>query len=102
MNNINKDDFQKIIDSNELVLVDFFANWCMPCKRMTPILEKLSQKIEYVSFCKVDVDENEELAKQFNIYSIPTLLFFKDGKHIDTLSGLNTAEKVELFIQKNK
>ena len=76
---INSRDFNDEINNN-LVLIDFFAKWCGPCKMISPIVEELSNEINFVSFCKVDVDENNELASSLGILSIPTLLLYKQGK----------------------
>ena len=76
---INSRDFNDEINNN-LVLIDFFAKWCGPCKMISPIVEELSNEINSVSFCKVDVDENNELASSLGILSIPTLLLYKQGK----------------------
>lgn len=76
-------DFEKeVMAEKGLVLVDFYADWCMPCKMLSPILEELSEEIDDVKIVKVNTDKNQELASSFGIMSIPTLLFVKDGKVI--------------------
>lgn len=70
------------------VLVDFSAKWCGPCKALTPILESLDNEIEDMDFYKVDIDENPELAQQFNVRGVPTLLVFKNGEPIATHVGM--------------
>jgi len=87
--------------SKGYVLVDFFATWCMPCKMLAPILEETSSKFDNVSFCKLDIDESEEIAKRYRIFSVPSLLLFKDGEKIDSSIGLITAEELENFVKKN-
>ena len=82
-----------------LVLVDFYADWCMPCKMLSPILEELSEEIDNVKIVKVNTDKNQELASSFGIMSIPTLLFVKDGKVIDTLVGMRPKEDLERVIK---
>lgn len=81
MNVSNADQFQAEIDNadGKQVVVDFWATWCGPCLRMTPVLEELSLRDD-VKVIKVDVDENPDLAQKFHITSIPTLRFWKDGK----------------------
>ena len=75
------------------VLVDFWATWCGPCRMMGPILESISSEYEdddTVTLCKVDVDANQELAKKFNITSVPTLAFMKNGQVVKVVKGLQT------------
>ena len=79
----NEENFNELI-SKGVVLVDFFAEWCGPCKMLGPVLEELSNEYEIV---KVDVDNNPSLARQFGIMSVPTLIVFKDGKEMDKKSG---------------
>ena len=84
---INNFDIE-ISESNKLVLVDFWAEWCAPCKALTPILEEISQENANVQVAKVNLDENQDLAMKYSIRSIPTLLLFKGGELIDTKVGL--------------
>ncbi len=93
-------DFEKeVMAEKGLVLVDFYADWCMPCKMLSPILEELSEEIDDVKIVKVNTDKNQELASSFGIMSIPTLLFVKDGKVIDTLVGMRPKEELERVIK---
>lgn len=84
-------EFQKeVLESTTPVFVDFFAEWCGPCKITEPIIEELSDSAEYkgkVSFIKIDVDENNDLAQQFNVFSIPTFMAFKGGQPVNSLVG---------------
>ena len=84
-----------------VVLVDFFANWCGPCRMMAPILEELSSEIEGASFYKVDVDEDEKLARSFGILSIPTMILFVDGKKVDKHIGLMSKSDLKDMIEKH-
>lgn len=86
--NINEKNFeQEVLESKGIVIVDFYGTWCMPCKMLAPIVEKVVEE-KNLKLAKVDVDENEKLVRQFNIMSVPTLLIFKDGKHINTSTGV--------------
>ena len=82
-------DFEETVLKSELpVLVDFWADWCMPCKMIAPIVEELSQEYDgKFGFAKVDVDSNPKTAMNYGIRSIPTLLIFKDGKPVDQIVG---------------
>ncbi len=84
-----------------VILVDFFANWCGPCRMMTPILEELATKIPGASFYKVDVDEDEKLARSFGILSIPTMILFVDGKQVEKHIGLISKTDLKDMIEKH-
>lgn len=82
-------DFEKeIINHKGYALVDFWATWCQPCRMMAPVLESAEQQLgDKINFVKVDVDEQQQLAAEFDIMSIPTLVVFKDGKPVKRMSG---------------
>jgi len=78
---------QEVLDYKGLVLVDFFAPWCGPCKLTSPILDELSEEKKEVKFIKIDVDQNGDLAGQYNVFSIPTFVLVKDGKVVSQFVG---------------
>ena len=88
--NCNENDFEdEVLKSNLPVIVDFWAEWCGPCKMLTPILEELSDEMKNeINVVKVNLDENQDLAMKYSIRSIPTLLLFKGGNLVDTKVGL--------------
>jgi len=82
------------------VVVDFWANWCAPCHAMTPIMRRLSKEFdEKVIFAKVDIDNNRDLAAQFNVRSVPTLVFFRNGKEWDRLTGTKSHKELRKAIE---
>ncbi len=89
MEQINDSNFKsEVLDSNGLVIVDFFATWCGPCRQMLPIMEELSSEFNgQVKILKMDVDEAPKTPEIFNIQSIPTLIMFKDGELVDKQLG---------------
>lgn len=86
---INKDDFDsQVLQAKIPVLVDFYAQWCGPCKMAAPVLDKLAEEYkDKVLIVKIDVDQNQELASQYQVMSIPTVIIFKDGKAVDKKIG---------------
>ncbi len=94
------ENFNDVISKNEFVVVDFWAEWCYPCKLMEPIIEDLARKYTNVVFGKVNVDEELALANSFGIMSIPTLLFFYKGKPIEALIGARPKYEIERIIEK--
>lgn len=85
---INKDQFKKeVLDYKGVVFVDFYADWCGPCKVTGPVIDAISNEIKNVKFVKVNVDENSDLAAEYSVFSIPTFYVFKDGKTVSQLVG---------------
>ena len=93
---ITKENFEEVVLKNQLpVLVDFWATWCGPCKMIGPIVEELSDELEgKVVFGKLNVDKQPELAMQFQVLSIPTLILFKDGEIVNKKIGFMPKEKL--------
>ncbi|NGX28580.1 MAG: Thioredoxin [Candidatus Anoxychlamydiales bacterium] len=99
---LNESNFSKEIEKG-IVLVDFFAQWCGPCKMLAPILEELSEEMkDQASFGKIDIDKQVKLASTYQVTSIPTLVLFKDGKEVDRIVGLKDAKALKEFIKKAK
>ncbi len=97
---ITKDNFNtEVLQADKLVVMDFWASWCGPCMMLKPIFEELSGKLPQVKFCKLDVDEERELAIEYGIESIPTLLFFKNGKVVHKLIGLLGKDELRAEIE---
>src|SRR3989338_770257 len=98
---ITNDTFKKeVLDHQGVVLVDFYADWCGPCKVVAPILDELSEKYKDVLFAKVDVDKNQDLASKYSIFSIPTFLIIKNGEVKNQFVGAQSREGFEEEIKK--
>jgi len=99
----NKDSFSTdVLSEQKLVLVDFWAEWCGPCKQIAPRLEEIAEKYsENLSVCKVDVDQNRDLAIEYNVRSIPSLMVFKSGEQVDGLVGAVSIEELEDLVTRN-
>ena len=89
----------EVLHVGKLAVLDFWAAWWGPCMMLKPVFEELSQEMPQVKFCKLDVDEERELAMQYGIESIPTLLFFKDGRVIHKLVGLRGKDELRAEIE---
>ncbi len=83
-----------------VVIIDFFAEWCMPCTMMSPIMEELSQKFKNkIKIGKIDISENENLAEKYGISSIPSFIIFKEGKIVKQFSGMTSSEEFSDIIE---
>ena len=102
---INETDFEEIVlkgSSTSLILVDFWAPWCGPCKQLTPILEKIISNAKgKVKLVKINIDENQQIASQLQIQSIPAVFAFKDGQPVDAFQGVIPEKKIIEFIEKS-
>ena len=92
----NLENFEKeVLNANEKVLVDFYADWCGPCKMLAPVFEQAGEEMKNdATFLKVDIDQSLELAQQFRISTVPTMMIFKNGKPVETLVGFMPKERI--------
>lgn len=99
---LDKKTFDKFIKEDKVV-VDFWASWCGPCKILSPIVEEVASEMkDKAKFAKINVDDNLELAQKFQVMSIPTLIFFRDGKQADRTVGVISKEEIEKKIKNLK
>ena len=103
MESITDSNFKDVVSNSEYpIVVDFWAEWCMPCKMLTPILEELSSEYEgKVKFMKMNVDENQETPQQYGITGIPTLIIFKNGEAVENLVGALPKNQLSEVINKH-
>ena len=100
---LDQKDFQKTIENNKNVLIDFYADWCGPCQTLLPTVHKLAEEFQgEVSIRKVNVDQNQELAAAFGVRSIPTLVQINDGKEISRIVGLVSEQDLRSRIEQQK
>ena len=89
---MKKELIQKLINEKQAVLIDFYTDWCLPCKAMNPILEEVTEELgEQTKIIKVNVEKNKALAKKLNIQRVPSFVFFYNGKLIWTLEGMHSS-----------
>ena len=91
---INKENFDEIKSSGKPVLLDFFADWCGPCRMVAPLIEEIAEENPQIIVGKVNVDEQQELASEFRVFSIPTLVVMKDGKVVAQSAGARPKEQI--------
>ncbi|MBS3143420.1 thioredoxin [Candidatus Woesearchaeota archaeon] len=91
---INSDNFKEEISKGKS-MVDFWASWCGPCRMLAPIFEELSKEVKNVNFFKLNVDENSDVAQQYEVQGIPTLILFQNGKEIKRIVGVKSKEELK-------
>ncbi|MBQ9124610.1 MAG: thioredoxin [Acholeplasmatales bacterium] len=101
LTHLTKDNFKEFINKDELVLVDFWATWCGPCRMLTPVLEELNNKTG-LSIGKVNVDEEDAISEAFRIQSIPALFLFKNGKVVDKKVGYMPLDMIDKWVKANE
>ena len=92
--NLNKDDFESIRYGEKTALLDFYADWCGPCRVVSPIIDEIADERDDITVGKINVDSAPELAKEFGIFSIPTIIILKDGKVINKVTGARPKHKI--------
>ena len=98
----NKESFDKALGEGKLMMVDFWADWCGPCRMLSPVIDRLAEQYEgQVISGKVNVDDEQELAIRYGVMSIPTVIFFKDGKEIDRKVGVMPGDAFVQTLEKN-
>ena len=99
MMQLNKNNFKKEVKSGPAA-IDCYADWCGPCRVLSPMFEQISKEVKGIKFYKLDVDENPEISSEYSIMSIPNILFLKDGKEVDRMIGLTSKEELKSKIEK--
>ena len=84
----------EVLQSDQLVIVDFWATWCTPCSMLIPVLEEIAAERTDIKVCKINMDEAEDIAEQYAVMSLPVLLFFKDGEMVEDSIGLISKERI--------
>ena len=97
---VNESEYKEII-SNSYVLVDFYADWCGPCKMMGRVIDDLANEIDYIKFIKVNVDEESKVASELGIVSIPTVMIFKSGILVKKIVGFTSKSELKSYIDEN-
>ena len=97
---LNKENFNDVINTDKTILIDFFATWCNPCRMMSPIIDEIAEEHPELVVAKVDVDQNPELASEFKVMSIPTLVVVKDKKIINQTAGARPKAQILALLER--
>ena len=92
---------EKVSNSDKKVLIDVYANWCGPCKMLSPIIDELANEIDNINFYKLDIDKSEDIARRYGIMSIPTLLIFDNGELKEKIVGFKNKEELKEILNKD-
>ena len=92
----------EVLVEKRMVVVDFWASYCMPCRMLIPVLEEASTARSDVTFCKINVDDAQDIAERYGVMSMPILIFFKNGEPVDESIGLITKDELLAILEKNK
>lgn len=102
MKKISEKEFIELIECKKTFVLDFYADWCGPCRALTPIMEEIENYFPDIEIYKVNVDEEENLSIGFNVQSIPNVIFIKDGKNVSNSLGLKSKDDMIKWIEENK
>ena len=91
---VNKSNFEELLKSKKTVLIDFYATWCGPCRMVSPIIDEIAEEHPEYLVAKIDVDQEPELAGEFSVFSIPTLVVIKNGEVVNTATGARPKEDI--------
>ena len=101
LQNLTDENFEAEI-AQGLTLVDFYADWCGPCRMLSPVLEEVAGQVNDVKFAKVDIDGNQKTAGMMQVTSVPTVVLFKEGKEVDRIVGLRGGDEIKNFFSAHK
>ena len=91
---VTNNNFENFINNNDITLIDFYADWCGPCKALSPVIDEIAKSQTHIAVGKVNVDEEKELANKYRVRSIPTMVVFKGGKEVNRLVGFMPKEEI--------
>jgi thioredoxin 1 len=98
---IDPDKMEEVQNSDDYWVIDFWAEWCGPCKKLAPVYEEVSEEMEDISFGKVDMQEHQELGTQLGVRALPTLLIMKNGEEVARKSGAMSKQKLKNWVEEN-